>query len=124
MVERIDDMPAGTIGFRADGELTDHDFRATLAPALHEAVAAGEVRLLLVTPPDFSSTDLKSLIGRARTDLEPGLGHRSDWKRIAIVTDSDSLRRSSRLWSRLVPVETKLFGAAEEPEARDWLAAP
>lgn len=124
MVERIDDMPPGTIGFRSDGELTDDDFRAHLAPALHEAVAAGEVRLLLLTPPDFGGADLKSLLDRARNDLEPGLGHRSDWKRIAIVTDSSWLRRSSRLWTRMVPVETKVFETAEEPEARHWLASP
>lgn len=124
MVERIDDMPAGTLGFRADGELTDEDFRDELGPALHEAVAAGGVRLMLITPPDFSSADLKSLTDRARNDLEPGLGHRNDWKRIAIVTDSGWLRRSSRLWSRMIPVEAKVFKAEEEGEAREWVAAP
>jgi stage II sporulation SpoAA-like protein len=124
VVERIDDMPAGTLGFRSDGELTDEDFRAHLAPALHEAVAAGAVRLLLVTPPDFGGADLKSIVDRARDDLEPGLGHRTDWKRIAIVTDSSWLRRSSRLWTRMVPVEAKVFATADEDEARRWLAAP
>ena len=124
MVERINDMPAGTLGFRSDGELTDDDFRTQLAPALQEAVATGAVRLMLVTPPDFGSADLKSLFDRARNDLEPGLGHRSDWKRIAIVTDSSWLRRSSRIWSRMIPVEAKVFAVAEEDEARSWLAAP
>jgi hypothetical protein len=124
VVERIEDMPAGTLGFRSDGELTDDDFRTHLAPALQEAVTAGNVRLLLVTPPDFGGSDLKSLFDRARDHLEPGLGHRNDWKRIALVTDSTWLHRSSRLWSRMVPVETKVFNVDDEPAARTWLAAP
>jgi stage II sporulation SpoAA-like protein len=123
VVERIEDMPAGTVGFRSSGELTDEDFRTQLAPALHQAAAAGEVRLMLVTPPDFGGGDVKAIADRARTQLEPGLGHRTDWKRIAIVTDSGWLRRSSRLWSHLLPVETKVFKVAEEDEARRWLAA-
>lgn len=122
MVERIDDMPPGTLGFRSEGELTEDDFHDHLAPALEQAVAAGNVRLLLVTPPGFGGADVKATADRVKGLAN--LGHRTDWKRIAIVTDSSWLRRSSRLWSRMVPVETKLFKPDEEPEARRWLAAP
>jgi hypothetical protein len=121
VVERIEDMPAGTVGFRSAGELTDEDFRDRLAPAVTEAVTAGDVRLMLVTPPGFGGADVKATIERVRALLDDELGHRNDWKRIAIVTDSGWLRRSSRLWRRMVPVETKIFGADEEPQARRWL---
>jgi hypothetical protein len=122
MVERIEDMPAGTVGFRATDALTEDDFRTVMAPVLREAVTEGGVRLLLVTPPDFGTSDVKDLADRARAQLDERFGHRSDWKRIAIVTDSSMLRRSSRIWSRLVPVETRAFAPDEEPEARRWLA--
>jgi hypothetical protein len=124
VVERIADMPPGTIGFRSKGELTDDDFRNDLAPALHDAVTAGAVRLLLIGPPNFGPTDVKRLADQAQNHLEPGLGHRTDWKRIAIVTDSGLLRRSSRLLTPLIPVETKFFKPTEEPDARTWLLAP
>jgi SpoIIAA-like len=48
MVEKIVDMPAGTIGFRASGKLTPEDYRDVLVPTLREAVDAGEVRMLFV----------------------------------------------------------------------------
>ena len=121
MVERIADMPPGTIGFRADGELTEADYTETLGPALHEAVAAGGVRLLLVAPPGFGSGEVTEVAKRVQN--LPGLGHRNDWKRVAVITDSGMLRRTARLWAPMVPVETKVFKPDEEPEARDWLAA-
>ena len=121
MVERIEDMPPGTIGFRSSGELTEADFTDHLGPALEQAVAAGDVRLLLITPPGFGGADVKATA--ARVQALANLGHRSDWKRIAIVTDSSFLRRSARLWAPMVPVETKLFKSDQEPAARSWLLA-
>lgn len=121
MVERIADMPAGTLGFRAAGEVTESDYEDVLGPALREAVAAGGVRLLLVAPPGFGSGEVTEIAKKVQ-DL-PGLGHRDDWKRVAVITDSSMLRRTARLWAPMVPVETKVFKPDEEPEARDWLAA-
>ena len=46
MIERIDDMPAGTIGFRAHGVLTKEDYVSVLEPVLREAIDGGEVRML------------------------------------------------------------------------------
>jgi hypothetical protein len=40
MVEKIDDMPTGTIGFRASGKLTPEDYRDVLVPTLRGAVEA------------------------------------------------------------------------------------
>jgi hypothetical protein len=41
MIERIDDMPAGTIGFKADGKLTRDDYRNVLEPVLRAAAESG-----------------------------------------------------------------------------------
>jgi hypothetical protein len=119
VVEPIEDMPAGTIGFRSTGDLTASDFTTVLAPALEEAVATADVRLLLVTPPGFGGSEVTEMADRVKSLT--GLGHRSDWKRVAVVTDSSFLRRSSRVWTRMVPVTVKVFKPSEEPEARTWL---
>src|SRR4051794_40330057 len=115
-------MPAGTIGFRAAGEVTEADYSETLGPALREAVANGGVRPLPVAPPGFGSGDVTEVAKRVQG--LPGLGHHDDWKRVAVIPDSGMLRRTARLWAPMVPVETKVFKPAEEPEARDWLATP
>ena len=121
MFEPIEDMPAGTVGFRAHGELTEEHYTGTLVPALREAVAAGDVRLLLVTAPDFDGSDIRGEIERAKSQLKVG-GHRSDWKRVAVATDNSWLRRSHRLWSRFVPVDVKVFKTSEEDKAKAWIA--
>ena len=46
MVERIEDIPAGVVGFRVIKELTADDYRDQIEPALGAAAEAGEVRLL------------------------------------------------------------------------------
>ena len=39
MIERIGDMPEGTVGFRANGKVTADDYKQVLEPGLLEAIA-------------------------------------------------------------------------------------
>lgn len=120
MVEPIPDMPVGTLGFRARGELTHADYRETLIPALRRAVEAGPVRLLLVVADDVERLDLGRRFAQARSDL--AFGARS-LERTALVTDVGWIRTATRIFGRLVPGEVRLFGGGEESEARGWVAA-
>jgi hypothetical protein len=122
LIETIADMPGGMIGFRFVDELTDDDYADVLVPALRTAAAAGEVRLLLVAAPGADLGSLKSRFQAAVSDPELDLGHRRDWRRVALVADAGRIvRRSFPLWSRLVPVDVKLFGAGDEAAARSWV---
>lgn len=122
MIERIEEMPEGTIGFEFDGEVTGGEYRAVLEPALEEAVAAGEVRLLLRTAPSFDGMGIGARIEDAKANLKFGLAHRKAWKRVAIVTDSGWVASTFRLWSHLVPVEMRVFSLTEAEAARNWVA--
>lgn len=116
-------MPGGTLGFRFADELTDADYADVLVPGLRDAAAAGEVRLLLVAAPGTDIGSLKSHFQAAVSDPDLDIGHRRDWRRVALVADVGGLvRRSFPLWSRLVPVDVKLFGAGEEADALAWIA--
>jgi hypothetical protein len=124
LIERIEDVPVGTVGFRLDGDLTDADYRDVLTPGLREAAAQGEVRLLMVGAKGFDLGSLKARFEEARRDPDLDLGHRKDWRRVAIVADANfMLRRSFPLFSRVIPVEMKLFGLGDEAEAKAWLTA-
>ena len=123
MIEPIPEMPAGALGFRAGGELTAEDYRETLLPALRAAVEAGSIRLLVVVEDDFERLDFGAKFEDAKADLRFGLERRDAWERTALVTDVDWLRRYFRLFSWLAPGEVKVFRAAEEDAARDWVAA-
>lgn len=124
MIAPIDDMPAGTIGFRVSAELTDADYADVLAPALKGAAASGEVRLLLVGDEGFDLGSLKARFEAARKDPELDLGHSKDWRRVAVVADANFfIRQLFPGLAKVIPVETKLFVRGDEDEARSWVAA-
>ena len=122
MVEPIEEMPPGTIGFRAVGEVTRADYREVLEPALRAAVEAGEVRMLFVVEDGFE-IDAGALMEDAKTGLELGLGHLSAWKRTAIVTDVGWVRQAIKSFGFMAPGEVKVWPLADRDEARDWVAA-
>jgi SpoIIAA-like len=122
VIERIEDMPAGTVGFLLHDKLTDEDYGDVLAPGLREAAATGEVRLLVVGAKGFDLGSLKSRFEEAKNDPDLDLGHKRDWKRVAVVADTNFVvRRSFPLFARVIPVEMKLFEPTQEAEARSWL---
>lgn len=123
MIEPIDDMPAGTVGFRVAEELTDADYRDVLAPALKATAEAGEVRLLLVGAEGFDLGSLRARFEAARKDPELDLGHSKDWRRVGVVAEANFLVR--RLFGglmKVIPVEVRLFDLGEEAAARSWVA--
>jgi hypothetical protein len=122
MIERIESMPKGTIGFVFDGEVSGAEYREILEPALEAAVAAGEVRMVLETAPTFDGMGIGARIEDAKANLKFGLAHVKAWKRVAIVTDSGWITSTFKLWSHLVPVELKVFPLAEAEAARAWVA--
>jgi hypothetical protein len=124
LIEKITDMPAGTIGFRVTGEMTDADYQDTLAPALKWAASDGEVRLLLVGAEGFDLGSLKSRFEEARKDPELNLGHSQDWRRVAVVAEANFfIRQLFPSLTKVIPVELKLFDPKDEAEARTWVAA-
>jgi len=121
MVERIDDMPQGTVGFRASGGVTRENYRRVLEPALREAVGSGEVRMLYVVESDFEM-DGGAVLEDAKVGLTLGLGHLSAWKRTAVVTDVDWVRRAIRSFAWMAPGEVQMWGLDGLAEAREWVA--
>ena len=63
MLRRLDDMPTGTIGFTAVGEVEDDDWEEAVEPVLRQRIAAGEALQLLpdhVRAPAVPSQRLES----------------------------------------------------------------
>jgi len=123
VVERIEDMSAGTIGFRSTDQLTDEDFRDHLAPALKRRSPPATSGWMLVTPPSFGSSELKATADLVREHMDEDVGHRSDWKRIAIVTDSGWLRAPPASGED-GPGRHQALQADEEDQAKRWLSIP
>ncbi len=121
MVERIEQMPAGTIGFKVVKELTGDDYRERIEPALTEAAEAGEVRLLFEIDDGFGM-DAGAVIEDAKTGLKLGLGHLKAWKRTAVVTDIEWIRKAIKAFGFMSPGDVKAFEPAELGAAKVWVA--
>jgi hypothetical protein len=122
IVERIDDMPAGTIGFRASGKLTHDDYREILEPVLHEAAESGEIRMLF-TLTAFEGLEPSAWFDDIKTGLGLSIGHHSAWKRSAIVTDVDWVGKAFQMFTWMTPGEVKVYGLDQLEEAKSWVAA-
>jgi hypothetical protein len=121
MVERIEEMPAGTIGFRVVSELTGDDYREQIEPALAAAAEQGEVRLLFEIDSNFGMS-AGAVMEDAKTGLKLGLGHMKAWKRTAIVTEVDWIRKAIKAFAFMAPGEVRVFDLAELGAAKVWVA--
>jgi hypothetical protein len=122
MVELIDDMPPGTLGFRVSGRLTRQGYAEVLIPPLRQAVEAGErLRVLYAIGPELHM-EPAAVWEDIKVDLELGIRHRDAWERIAVLTDLEWLWRSFQLFSWMVPGEMRLFRESELEQAKSWLA--
>jgi hypothetical protein len=122
MIEKIEDMPEGTIGFKASGKIRRDDYRDVLEPALREAAESGEIRMLFELS-DFDGVEAAAWYEDLKTGLGLGIGHHSAWKRSAIVTNVDWIAKAFHLFAWVTPGEVKVFGLDQEQQARDWVAA-
>jgi hypothetical protein len=122
VIEPIEEMPAGTLGFRISGEVTADDYKRTLIPALEEALSGGEkVSMLAVLGPDFKEFDAGALWQDVKTDIRLGFGHLKQWERAAVVTDLGWVQKASRAFGWLAPGELRVFPLAELDQAKDWI---
>jgi hypothetical protein len=122
MVERIDDMPPGTMGFLISGTVGRDEYHQLLAP-VQEALGRGErVRYLVATAPDFHGLDLGALWEDVKAAGTVGLRHNSAWERFAVVTDKDWMRNAIAAFGWVSPGELRVFEPDQLDAAKAWVA--
>src|SRR4051794_11188368 len=118
MLEPIEQLPDGVIGFEAKGKLGTSDYAEILQPAVREVLDRGDdVRIVLV----FETFEGLSG-GAVWQDVKTGLGHLNRWKRIALVTDVGWMIQATSLLGWLSPGELKRFPLAQRSQAIEWAA--
>jgi len=122
VIEQLTDMPEGTLGFRASGEVTREQYREALEPPMREAVERGEVRLMFVVAPEFERFRLGALAEDTKTGVELGLGHHSAWRRCALVPDSGGWQHATTLWAWWARGELRFSALRAADEARACVA--
>jgi hypothetical protein len=120
MVETLDDMPAGTLGFRISGRISRDEYFQMLDPVRALLARGDGVSFLVVTDPDFHGLDLPALWEDMEAAGSVGLKHHSAWKRLAVVTDKDWMRHGISAFGWLSPGELRVFDPADLAEAKAW----
>jgi len=119
MLRRMTDLPVGTIGFEAVGEVEDDDWEDAVEPVLRQEFADGrKVRLLYVLGPGARDVEGDAI----KADTEFRARHASSFERVAVVSDEDWMRPALRTLSFLMPGKAKGFRVAELEDAKAWLA--
>ena len=118
-LRRIDDMPPGTIGFEAIGEVEDDDWEREVEPLLRSEMADGQkIRLLYLLGPEAREVEGDAM--SADTGFRARFA--TSFERVAVVSDESWMRPAMRALSFLLPGKAKAFPVAELEAAKAWVA--
>lgn len=119
MIEPLEGLPDGVIGFRAVGTVDASDYRDHLVPAIEAALAEhGTVNFVAVLGDDFDHLSLGATWEDAKLVGLP----LSSWGRAALVTNHDPLAGMATAFGGLAPGGFRVFPLDEERAAIDWVA--
>lgn len=120
MIEQLEGMPAGTIGFRAVGTVEPDDYKNVLDPAIDALLAEHDkLNLIYVIGDDFD----RYSVGAIWQDVRLGARSPKVWGRIALVTDHDWLRHAMAIFDPITPGDCKVFALSEQDAAVTWVGA-
>ena len=119
MLRRMTDMPVGTIGFEAVGEVEDDDWEEAVEPVLRQEMAEGrQVRLLYLL-----GAEARGVEGDAMSaDTGFRARHATSFDRVAVVSDEDWMRPALSALSFLLPGKARGFRVHDLAAAKAWLA--
>lgn len=118
MLEMLPGLPDQVLGIKAIGEVDDDDYEKVLVPAIEDRLTRHEkIRMLYVLGPEFEGYEDDA----AWEDAKLAMKTFTSYERIAVVTDSTSVRRSIKAFGWLMPGEVKLFPVGGLVEARTWI---
>jgi len=122
MIERLTDMPAGTLGFRAAGDIEREDYDEVLVPELRRALEAGAGLRTLYLVEEIDEMEPSALWADSKLGFDLGVRHHDAWVRSAIVTDVAWMARATKMFLWMIPGEARLYPVAELEDAKAWVA--
>ncbi len=118
--EVIDDpeLPRDVIALRAVGIITAQDYEDVLLPLVEEKLKVHDkLKCLIVMDSDYATYSGDA----AWSDMKFGLTKGFKLSSVALVTDSDWLKKTAKLFAPLMPFTFKGFAVDELDEAKSWI---
>jgi hypothetical protein len=120
VIELVEGLPDGVVGLEGVGEVTSADYSSVAIPAVEDALSRHKkISLLHILGERFTGYEA----GGGWADAKLGMLHAFSFKRIAVVTDLDHVRKQVKRAGWAVPGEMKLFSNAQRNEALAWVSA-
>ena len=118
MIQLIDNLPAGTLGFSCSGQISGEEMQRLVLPAVEAALLEHErIKALIVLESGFEGLSLEA----AWDDTNLGLRHWDGFERLAVATDLGWVRQATRALALLLPYPVQLFPGGDLTAARRWL---
>lgn len=119
MIEVIHGLPAYVTAFRATGAVTRDDYQKIINPLVKSvATAFGKVNYMLV----LNTSLTHYTTGAWVEDALLGMRYFTKWKKLAIVTEKDEIKKFTNTFGKLIPPETKGFKMEDLSTAKQWIS--
>lgn len=119
MIEVIHGLPPHVTAFRATGTVTREDYQKIINPYVKKvADTHGKINYMLVLETELANYTLGAWI----EDGLLGFRHYSKWKKLAIVSKKDGIRKFTENFGFLIPCRTKGFKMEDLVSAKEWIS--
>jgi hypothetical protein len=119
MIEILPGFPPHVAAFKAIGKIDERDYKEVVMPEVERvAKAFGKINFLLELDTDVSNYSIGAWID----DALLGIRHITQWKKVAIVSRQEAIKKITDLFGHLVPGEYKGFKMENIDEARKWVS--
>lgn len=119
MIITIPETPDNIVALKATGEITKEDYENVVLPQIEAKLNQfGELNCVVYLDTDLSNFTL----GAWFQDALLGLKNLTNWNRVAVVTDTLSIRNTIAAFSVVMPGEYETFPVEDLANAIYWCA--
>ena len=113
-------MAADVAAFKVSGEVTKDDYDQVILPVVENITSKNDhLNFLLIL-----NTDLKNYSwGAWMEDALVTLKNQAKFRKVALVTDSETVKKVTTFGAHFIPGEYRTYKLAEEQRALNWVNA-
>jgi hypothetical protein len=119
MIEVLDGFPPNVAAFKASGQVTKQDYDTVVMPKVDAMVKKHhKINFLLDLETDVGNFTMGAWVN----DALVGLKHLTDFKKVAIISHQENVKKVTNIMGHFVPGTYKGFTAEELEEAKKWVS--
>lgn len=119
MIEILEGFPENVLAAAAKGRVTKQDYETVLSPRVQRILATHQkLRCYYEIGIAFSGMAPSAVI----EDFRLGMKYRSQWERVAVVTDIGWVKTTVIAFRFLISGEIRVFPLSQTEEAKRWVS--